>query len=351
MPLKVHRRKDTGTLWITGTVRAAGQAKGVRLRRRAGTDDLRLAQEEAAGIEREILRGHHLGERPQSRSFAEAVASYLDHEPRSPETHAFLARLLVHFRETPLERIGQEQVDRARSIVLRPGAAPATVKRNLIVPLRAVLRHAERRGWCRAPAFDLPREPKGRTAFLLPAQAARLVRHGGKLAPLILFLACTGCRVGEAIGLQWEDVDLHGARLILHEGETKGGARRVVSLPPAAVAALAGLPHRAGTVFLSRHREPYTAASSLRRLWRAAVAAAALPPGITPHILRHSWASYHYALNRDLLMLARDGGWASTALCERYAHLMPTGQDAAIRALWGWHVADTQPFSSVAANG
>jgi integrase len=233
MPLRVTRRKDTGTLWIVGTVRAAGAPQGVRVRRRAGTDDPRLAQEEASGIEREILRGHHLGERPRSRSFAEAVASYLDHEPRSPQTHAFLARLLIHFREIPLDRIGQEQVDRARSIVLRHGAAPATVKRNLIAPLRAVLRHAERRGWCRSPSFDLPREPKGRTSFLLPDQAARLVRHGGKLAPLILFLICSGCRAGEAIGLQWDDVDLRGARAILHEGDTKAGRRRVVALPPA----------------------------------------------------------------------------------------------------------------------
>jgi integrase len=79
------------------------------------------------------------------------------------------------------------------------------------------------------------------------------------------------------------------------------------------------------------------------------VAKATLPPDITPHILRHSWASYHYALNRDLLMLARDGGWASTALCERYAHLMPAGHEAAIRALWGWHAADTLHPATVAA--
>jgi integrase len=56
--------------------------------------------------------------------------------------------------------------------------------------------------------------------------------------------------------------------------------------------------------------------------------------GITPHDLRHSWASWHYALHRDLLALKIEGGWSSVALVERYAHLMPTGLEAEIRAFW-----------------
>lgn len=336
MPLRVVRRTDTGTLWIVGTVRAADQKRGVRIRKRAASDDRRIAEEEARTLELSIIRDRHLGERPRSRTFAEAVASYLDHKERSAATNAFLTKLLQHFGPAmTLDKIGQEAADKARAAVLRPGALPGTVKRNLITPLRAVMRHAERRGWCRTPLFDLPEEPKGRTAFLVPAQASALIRHAGQLRPLIVFLICTGCRAGEALALEWRDVDLIGARVLLHEGETKGGGRRYVSLPPAALAALDALPHRDGAVFLSRHRAPYTAAGSLRRLWRAAARAAGLPPEITPHVLRHTWASWHYALHRDLLRLARDGGWATTAQVERYTHLMPEGLQGAIRAVWG----------------
>jgi integrase len=31
-------------------------------------------------------------------------------------------------------------------------------------------------------------------------------------------------------------------------------------------------------------------------------------PELTPHDLRHTWASWHYALNRDLLLLKVEGG-------------------------------------------
>ena len=55
-----------------------------------------------------------------------------------------------------------------------------------------------------------------------------------------------------------------------------------------------------------------------------------LDPQLTPHDLRHTWASWHYAVYRDLLKLNVDGGWSSVLLVERYAHLLPAGQEAAI---------------------
>jgi len=81
--------------------------------------------------------------------------------------------------------------------------------------------------------------------------------------------------------------------------------------------------------------------SGTRRRADRKSAVATFKPDHTPHVLRHSWASWHYALHKDSLLLARDGGWASTALVERYAHLMSAGQEEAIRRVWGgmWWLA------------
>lgn len=73
MPLKVVVRSDTGTLWITGTIKPAGSKEGIRIRQRAGSDERSLAEEEAAALEREVLRNHHLGHKPIERDFAAAV--------------------------------------------------------------------------------------------------------------------------------------------------------------------------------------------------------------------------------------------------------------------------------------
>lgn len=347
MPLRVITRADTGTLWITGTVRPAGAAQGYRVRQRAGTDDEALAREEAAAIEREIIRNHHLGQRPIERGFAAAATAYCQAEKRPTATPLRLKRLLRHFGNAPLRSITQDAMDTARTALWPNGAAAGTIRRELYVPVSAVLHFSARRGWCDEPRFDPPAETRGRTAFLLPAQADALMAElPDRLRPLVRFLLCTGCRLGEALALQWDQVDLQAARARLWADQTKARRSGVVMLPPAAVMALAGLPGaRAGHVFRSRYRGaggealPYrqTEAGGGGQIHNAFGAAAerAGVPWATPHVCRHTFASWHYALHRDLLALKEAGRWASVELVERYAHLMPSGQEDAIRRWWG----------------
>jgi integrase len=97
---------------------------------------------------------------------------------------------------------------------------------------------------------------------------------------------------------------------------------------------LTGLPGRWHEWTPKRHAKP-------SRTW---------VPTITPHDLRHTWASWEYALRKDLLDLKIRGGWSSVTLVERYAHLMPAGQETAIRRIWGapepWHAIDTRQSSA-----
>ncbi len=347
MPLRIVTRKDTGTLWIMGTIHPAGSKEGYRIRQRAGSDSEADAREEAAAIEREILRNHHLGQRPVQRGFSQAVSSYLSHTTRSVGTVALIDRLHRHFGNIPLRKIGQEAVDEAREVLFKRDASPGTVKRNLYVPLRAILMHASRRGWCDHPHFDLPKEPKGRTAFLLPDQAESLIQEGRHIAPLIRFLLCTGCRLGETLEMEWPQVDLGGARVRLWADQTKGRQERVVKLNPAATAALASLPGREGAVFRTHKGEPYRSTSEsgyggqIKTAWERACKDGGLK-NYTPHDLRHTWASWHHAVHRDLLLLKQDGGWSSVTLVERYAHLIPEGHVDGIRRVWGISVAITK---------
>lgn len=355
MSIRVVTRN--GALTITGTVRPAGAKAGVRVRRRAGTDDPRLAAEEAAALEATILRDYHLGERPAARSFAAAVTAYLQHEQRSDGTLTLVKRLLTHFREEPLDRIGQEAADRACRVLCRPDAAPATVIRNVLAPLSAILTHAARRGWCARPTFQAPRVPKARTPYLTPAQFVALHDAAAPhLRPLLTALVCTGMRLGETLALDWSAVDLRGARIRLEADTTKGGRVRVAAMPPAAVAALAGLSHREGAVFRRRGKKrpsgqqmpglPYRETGSsgggqIKKAWATACARAGLD-GITPHALRHTFATWHYAIHRDLMKLRDEVGWSTITLAERYAKLMPDGHEDGIRRVWGLVAADTR---------
>jgi len=234
-----------------------------------------------------------------------------------------------------------------------------------------------------------PKQTEGRTNYLLPAEMRRLVMAAAPhLKPLLIFLVGTGARMGEALELQWRDVDLVGARAtfwgtrINAEGQkrrgTKGGKRRVARLPPVVVQALAALPHRDGTVFRWQTKTPVRpgmapprvseyadkdrqGGGQIKTAWNGALRRAGLDvndgyPRLTPHDLRHTWASWHYAVHKDLLLLKKEGGWSSVTLVERYAHLLPAGQVVEIAAFWrvGYevdgHGVDTGPAADVVTN-
>lgn len=304
MPLKIIHRRDRGTLTISGTV--AGQ----RVRRRAQSNSLALAREEAATIEAAILRSAWHGERRGARSFAEAALSYLEAEPRSENHKARIHRLLRAMGDIPLAAANQEMAVVLKRKMLQPDHAPGTYMRGVVMPMRAILRHAHELGWCDPPRFVVPRENQGRTRYLLPDETERLIAAAAPhLNPLLTFLIGTGARMAEATELDWADVDLAGARAIFWR--TKSGKRRNAYLPPRVVAALANLPHREGPVFRwetrpardGRVKRISAYADRERRYggqiktgWAGALRRSGFDPELTPHDLRHTWASWHYAL-------------------------------------------------------
>ena len=115
MPLIITRRRSTGALTISGTV--AGQ----RVQRRAQSDNLALAREEAAALEISMLRTEWHGERRGARSLDEAIVSYLEAEPRSEHTKAALRRIRAALGHISLGQIDQETASRLRRTILARG--------------------------------------------------------------------------------------------------------------------------------------------------------------------------------------------------------------------------------------
>jgi integrase len=42
---------------------------------------------------------------------------------------------------------------------------------------------------------------------------------------------------------------------------------------------------------------------------------------LSPHDCRHTWATWHYAANRDIIALMKLGGWKWGKMVLRYAHV------------------------------
>ncbi len=352
MPLKLVTRVDSPFFWIVGTVR------GQRVRESTRTQDPKLAEEARAQREAEAYREAVHGKARGSTSFASAALSYLTAGgPHTETTKAQVIRLVELFGpKVRCADVNQGRLDEACDKLLRPNPAPATRLRHVITPARAVLTHAARRGWCDVPLFDIAPAPPSKTEWLSPGEVDRMIAHAAPhLKPLLTFLTATGARLSEALYLAWDDVDLTHARALLRD--TKPGTDRPVDLCPRALAALRSLPHRQGNVFRTRSRfalrpdgsreeiagSPYEerkeqGGGQIKVAWAGAKRRAGITKPVTPHSLRHTWASWHYAEHRDLLLLRFAGDWSSVTLVERYAHLTPPTMLPAILA---WRASGT----------
>jgi integrase len=357
MSLKLTRREDSSSWWIAGSV------AGRRIRESTRTSNKAFAEEYRAQREAQIFREQIYGTRAVA-TWSTAVISYAQVVHPSPGTARLLLRLTNHFGCVKLNRIDQLAMDLTVRALCQSDAAPATVLRNVIAPALAVLNHAHRRGWCDAPAFEKPRGASGvkRTRWLSPTEydalCAAMPLH---LRPLVVFLTCTGARLGEAISLDWRDVNLDAGTALLRK--TKNGQDRLVHLLPAAIAALSEItyirrpatapnllqykqPHvdyfheEDGAVFRTNHGVAYAdkggqGGGHVKKGWSSGRRRAGLGLDVTPHTLRHTWASWSYALNPDPFRLQENGGWASPVMVRRYTKLVPPAMVPAIQAAFG----------------
>jgi integrase len=360
--LRIIKRKSDGRLYIVGP--DPQRRPGKRIRQAARSQNLALAREEAATLEIRLLREFFHGRRSGDRPFAEIAEAYLEFESRHPAQIERVENIVVALGDIQACEIDQEMVDDLRKkLIQKARPSPATVRALVVTPLRAVLNFGFRRGWCDKPSFELPKQRKGKTVFVTPDEAERLIAAAAPhLRVLLTFLLCVGSRLAETLKLDWRDIDLKKgiARII-----QKGDRLRIAHLPPAALAALAALPHRQGPLFhwetnvgsKARGRRTGTYAAKpkggggqIKTGWNAAIRRAGLQGrGLTPHATRHTWATWKAAiLNGDLLRLKHEGAWETVAMVERYAHLIDEEHKPAIMVFWGYpaSVAEPRPAES-----
>ncbi|WP_275788538.1 tyrosine-type recombinase/integrase [Pararhizobium gei] len=327
MPIKVVANRYGGTNWyLRGTLR------GVTVDETTGTDDRQRAEEIRIKREGEILdRGIH-GVR-KTTTFLEASVTYLEAGGDS----RFVDIVAKHFGSTTLDNIDQRAIDRA-AMKLYPIASPATRNRQVYTPISAILNHAAKDKLCDRPMIERPKQPKGRVRWITPDEASELINAcSPHLKPLVIFLLYTGARLSEALYLDWRDIDLSRAHVAFLD--TKTDDDRGVPLHPGVVAALANLKHRKGAVFLTNKGRPYEVKEDGGGQIKTGFSGACRRAGIlkfTPHDCRHTWATWHYAANRDLIALMKLGGWKSERMVLRYAHVNVSNFAASINSLpWG----------------
>ena len=243
--------------------------------------------------------------------------------------------------KTPLSKLDTLAVRSYLAYLHRARLANRSLARHLST-LRSFFRWACREGHLeKNPAKGLPAPRVPRTlprALTLPDTERLLAAEEEDIfvpereRALFEFLYATGLRVSEAAGLDLEDVDF-SARLVRVTG--KGGRERIVPFGEAAGDALrtylpsrAALRHRAGDddgasgqpLFVNARGGRLTP-RSMARLLKRRLRAAGLPEEISPHALRHTFATHLLQAGADLRAIQELLGHASLSTTQKYTHL------------------------------
>lgn len=212
---------------------------------------------------------------------------------------------------------------RGRSIV-RGGRGVATRAAAL---LGGILAFAISEGVISANPVHGVRKPpyQRRTARLTPddyrklgraLEAAEADRMNPSAVAAIQLLAVTGCRKSEAVGLRWAEVDEAGRAFRLVESKEGASVRPIGSQ---AFAILATLPRPKGVAWVFPGERRAGHYDGLRGAWRDIMRRAELP-GVTPHTLRHSFASTAGDIGYSESTIAALLGHAAGSVTSRYVH-------------------------------
>jgi integrase len=224
--------------------------------------------------------------------------------------------LLQYADEITLDVIDRVKAERLKTV------SKSTVNRYLAVVRSILLRARDEWEWIdKAPKVKLFREPPGRERSITVEQAEALLRElPAHQRDVVLFTLATGLRQSNVLRLEWSHVNLESGHAWVDADQSKN--RRPIAVPLNAKA-LEVLRRQIGKhpvrVFTYAGK-PLDRANT--HAWQKARRRAGIQ-NFRWHDLRHTWATWHRQAGTPTHELQQLGGWRTSVMVERYAHLAP----------------------------
>lgn len=256
-------------------------------------------------------------------TFGGAAELYLNYREPKKADRGYIERIVAVIGDMQLSDIRRHTlIDAANS--LYPDAQPGTKNRNVLVPASAILHYAAESNLCPyirvrkfKEAAPEPRSISKESAKILIANTE------GNMKLLLTWLFYQGWRISDTLRLQWQHIDLKSGTVRYHISKTDKW--HLMPLHNEVQDLLAASAKDFGRVFNWENKS---------NLYRA-LGPICKKLGIyfTPHMARHSFATWLVNDGASPQEVMEAGGWQDHKSVLRYAKLDPTRIRAVINRI------------------
>lgn len=227
-----------------------------------------------------------------------------------------------HFGRSP-DQLGPEEIRQYQVYLVEQKKASWSAFNQAVCALRFLYGTTLRRNW---PVTMIPfgKKPKTLPAVLGPEEVQRLLAcvYPLKQRVILTVLYAAGLRLDEALHLEVSDID--ATRMLLRVARGKGAKERLVPLSPRLLECLRDYwrkqrPKR--WLFPGTDPQRPLNPSAVQNACKSAAAEAGLAKRVTPHCLRHSYATGLLEAGVDLLTIGRLLGHSCFSSTLIYLHV------------------------------
>lgn len=258
----------------------------------------------------------------------ERFISYMIGERKSPYTikeYKFLVGNFLDFINKPLESINVDDIENYKNYL---ALKKKYSKSSQYLAIKAVKLLYKSRNIDPPLNLTTPKRSRKMPNFLTQREAKKLLdaaREDLKTLAMVSLLIYTGIRVGELCKIDIDDLNLEERFIRIRSG--KGDKDRIVIIPDECASTLQEyllerykVQSRTRSFFVSTKRTRFDT-SSVERIIRNLGKKAELDRKVTPHVLRHTFATTVLRNGGDIRFIQQVLGHASVATTQIYTHI------------------------------
>lgn len=258
----------------------------------------------------------------------EKFSSFMIGERKSPHTireYKFLVSIFLHYSDKPLNQCTTDDIEGYKNFL---ASRKKYSKTSQYLAIKALRHFYKFKNMTPPVNLTVPKRPKKMPNYLSEREASRLIASSGKdlrTSLIISLLAHTGMRVGELCNLKIGDVDLDENVIGIYSG--KGDRDRIVIIPEDCKDLLEKylperyrMPSNTEILLVSRKGTKFDP-STIQRIVRELAKEAGISKRVTPHVLRHTFATAILRNGGDIRFIQQLLGHASVATTQIYTHV------------------------------